>query len=534
MSFWTGFTTGLAKSVDQGLQKAMSKRDDELSRAKTFWQTRQAQKLDQKDKYDARAEKAMRRMITEAKGDTTLALAAWNAAGGDADGNEKFLERLDATRASKGKFGLTDAITMPDDYVKGDNKYSSEDLIKSVGMNLPEFDKSRVSVSDFGKGTMFALRKDAGQEVADSLGNMTPEKVSAITGIPKATLDMSRMLEAEKYAQDQKLIAKQLTPTLSEALAANTEKVMSLDPTAPNFDELNSALLTEEKMIISAIGKEAKAKDTGAQGGLTTPTLNTIYQAQLTRGLVTRGINTKEGTFRRKDGSLGNSMADTDEWIGALAEATNDINNDFVSTLRRSDGSYGPAASNLIGTNKELNDVANSLDGKTTDAPAAATKSDNTKNKPLFDTLDSIGKNQSGFAADIFSKLPDVNNKKQLQNLFNKLIDSGASSDEANIIIGEAQSNEIKNRTAKSEKYSGFVMPGSDTSVDITVDKEGAKTAGKYSWNPDYAPSMPKLMKDKSVPNSIRNAVLEDYMKLQISMGRNISLEDVKTQFGIE
>ena len=38
MSFWTGFGTGLAKSVDQGLQTAMSKRDDELSRAKTFWQ----------------------------------------------------------------------------------------------------------------------------------------------------------------------------------------------------------------------------------------------------------------------------------------------------------------------------------------------------------------------------------------------------------------------------------------------------------------------------------------------------------------
>ena len=93
MSFWTGFGTGLAKSVDQGLQKAMSKRDDELSRAKTFWQTRQAQKLDQKEAYDARAEKALRRLIRET-GSSTLGLAAFNAAGGDADGAEDFLKEV--------------------------------------------------------------------------------------------------------------------------------------------------------------------------------------------------------------------------------------------------------------------------------------------------------------------------------------------------------------------------------------------------------------------------------------------------------
>ena len=101
MSFWTGFGTGLAKSVDQGLQKAMAKRDDELSRAKTFWQTRQAQKLDQKEAYDARAEKALRRMIQEAGDDASLGLAAFNAAGGDPDSVEAFIKRIDKKRANK-------------------------------------------------------------------------------------------------------------------------------------------------------------------------------------------------------------------------------------------------------------------------------------------------------------------------------------------------------------------------------------------------------------------------------------------------
>ena len=46
MSFWTGFTTGLASSVDKGLQAAMKARDEELSSARNFWMQRQATKLE--------------------------------------------------------------------------------------------------------------------------------------------------------------------------------------------------------------------------------------------------------------------------------------------------------------------------------------------------------------------------------------------------------------------------------------------------------------------------------------------------------
>jgi hypothetical protein len=138
MSFWTGFGTGLAKSVDQGLQKAMSKRDDELSRAKTFWQTRQAQKLDQKEAYDARAEKALRRLIRET-GSSTLGLAAFNAAGGDADGAEDFLKNVDATRNAGETYNIRENLNLPKDYKAGDDIEESAAL-KSVRMQMKGID----------------------------------------------------------------------------------------------------------------------------------------------------------------------------------------------------------------------------------------------------------------------------------------------------------------------------------------------------------------------------------------------------------
>jgi hypothetical protein len=367
MSFWTGFGTGLAKSVDQGLQKAMSKRDDELSRAKTFWQTRQAQKLDQKDKYDARAEKAMRRMITEAGGDTTLALAAWNAAGGDADGNEKFLERLDATRASKGKFGLTDAITMPDDYVKGDNKYSSEDLIKSVGMNLPEFDKSRVSVSDFGKGTMFALRKDAGQEVADSLGDMTPEKVTAITDGPKASLDMSKMLEAEEYARGVAKYDKEMKPDDKEMFMQLNDKIGSLDRSKFGKGEEGELAFTQAKAdatgelesFLTRISAWNIAKEAGTgKTGLSDNLMKSLWTDSRSQGYLLDGIGIKDGQkyYTDENQNYVPEVSDPEGYSRAVKDSNARSADRFIRT-QGSSGSFATSATNIIGADNDLTEA---------------------------------------------------------------------------------------------------------------------------------------------------------------------------------
>ena len=55
MSFFTGFATGLASSLDKGLQTAMDKRSKQISKAEDFIMQRQADKQDLADKRDKMA-----------------------------------------------------------------------------------------------------------------------------------------------------------------------------------------------------------------------------------------------------------------------------------------------------------------------------------------------------------------------------------------------------------------------------------------------------------------------------------------------
>jgi hypothetical protein len=259
MSFWTGFGTGLAKSVDQGLQKAMSKRDDELSRAKTFWQTRQAQKLDQKEAYDARAEKALRRLIRET-GSSTLGLAAFNAAGGDADGAEDFLKNVDTTRNAGETYNIRENLNLPKDYKAGDDIEESAAL-KSVRMQMKGIDATNVKIDDplskFGLG----LKGGAAQGVADEVNSLIePEIVETLNNIPNVTIDRSGFVSAK----DRQREIENSIPGLDKQLGINTSKIVDLDKTSPTYEADLEALEDETAKIILAKTMAAKADEAGS------------------------------------------------------------------------------------------------------------------------------------------------------------------------------------------------------------------------------------------------------------------------------
>ena len=259
MSFWTGFGTGLAKSVDQGLQKAMSKRDDELSRAKTFWQTRQAQKLDQKEAYDARAEKALRRLIRET-GSSTLGLAAFNAAGGDADGAEAFLKNVDATRDAGETYNIRENLKLPEGYKAGDDIDESAAL-KSVRMQMKGIDATNVKIDDplskFGLG----LKGGAGQRVADEVNSLIePEIVETLNNIPNVTIDRSGFVSAI----DRQREIENSIPGLDKQMGINTSKIVNLDKTSPTYEAELEALEDEQAKIILAKTMAAKADNAGS------------------------------------------------------------------------------------------------------------------------------------------------------------------------------------------------------------------------------------------------------------------------------
>jgi len=486
MTFWTGFATGLAKSVDQGLQKAMDKREGELSRAKTFWQTRQAQNLDMKEEYDRRAEKAMRRMIEEAGGDTTLALAAWNAAGGDADGNEKFLERLDKTRASKGKFKLTDAIIMPDDYVTGDNKYSSEDLIKSVGMNMPEFDKSRVSVSDFGEGTMCDLRKEAGQQVADSLSDMTPEKVTAITDGPKASLDMSKMLEAEEYARGVAKYDKEMKPTDKEMFMQLNDEISSLNRSKFGEGEEGELAFTQAKAdatgklesFLTRISAWNIAKEAGSgKTGLSDNLMKSLWTDSRSQGYLLDGIGIKDGQkyYTDENQNYVPEVSDPEGYSRAV-KASNARSADRFIRTQGSSGSFATSATNIIGADNDLTEAFSRFN-KPKDETAAATKPkvDDNLSKPDY------VKNNPGVAADAFFTRVKSTDEGVLKSkgamLVKTLVQAGVPQAEAQQIV----SDKIISITSANVPKSNPIVKGNVQAIDGST---GIKlTPGSAAYN---------------------------------------------------
>lgn len=491
-SFGTGLVTGLATSVDKSLRNAMDKRDEEMSRARQFWQQRQAQKLDQKEAYDKRAEKALRRMIKEAGDDVELGLIAFNAAGGDADSVEALIKRIDETRENKGTYNLLDSLKDADGNAlkPSGTSINIDDALKSVRQELKGVDASNISIVDPLKNIGLGLKGGASQAAADSVNALIPpETVEKITGIPVGTLDMSNMLQAEKYAQNQKLIAKQLTPTLAEANASIVQEIMGLDPTSATFADDSAKLIEKQNTILTAMGQEAQAKDTGGDGSLTVSGLNTMYQSQLSSYLAAKGINTKEQSYvDRETGDV--VYGDGKGFIRESAFHAKTFNTSFIDTIQRDDGSFGPAAATLIGNNVNLQSIASGMaaaDGDTTDASLP------TGDVPEVPTIDwsqksAVVADPAGFADHAYKTKPNITADRIYSILTKSGVAPEVASEQAERI--HAMQEAERQAAANAPKYvpgKGLVSPEDDDSNNVPPKYQGpGGYARKAKWDSMY------------------------------------------------
>ena len=211
MSFWTGFTTGLASSVDRGLQKAIERRDGELSRAKDFWMQRKAAKLEkaeeEKAAYDKKAEKAYMRLADEL-GDTTMAYAAFQKLGG-ADEALDYLSKVDEAR---GKLQPGQTYNIADDFVDykaGKTTLTREEGLKSVRMQLPSL--GTVSASDLAiddkLGRLFGREGKAAETAAESINKRFAEFQGQGAAAPTdigtiGRVDLSRQVAAQEAKKE--------------------------------------------------------------------------------------------------------------------------------------------------------------------------------------------------------------------------------------------------------------------------------------------------------------------------------------------
>ena len=189
-SFGTGLVTGLATSVDASLKSAMEKRDEEMSRARTFWQTRQAQKLDQAEARDQRAGDALDRLIKEFGGDVAKGLAAYEGLGGSVEAVESYITEIDKTRDAGMTYDLNEKIKFDGIDLSQFADLSREDAFGSIRTEIKPLD---IQMSDMSGLSKIGLGMDnMGQQVSQYVNELIPERTkTTITGLTGAVIDRS-------------------------------------------------------------------------------------------------------------------------------------------------------------------------------------------------------------------------------------------------------------------------------------------------------------------------------------------------------
>jgi hypothetical protein len=188
--FGTGLATGLAESVDQSLKTAMEKREKELSRARTFWETRQAQKMDLADDHDKRAGEALDQFIAEFDGDVAKGLAAYKHFK-TVDKAEAGLAEIEATRAAlPGPYKLEDHFSFKGIDLGQFADLSREDAFASIRAEVKPLD---IQMQDTGLLSKIGLGdSDMGGRVSSQINELIPPRTrTAISGLTGAAFDRS-------------------------------------------------------------------------------------------------------------------------------------------------------------------------------------------------------------------------------------------------------------------------------------------------------------------------------------------------------
>jgi hypothetical protein len=197
--FGTGLATGLAESVDQSLKNAMDKREKELSRARQFWETRQAQKMDLADAHDERAGAALDKLINEFNGDVAKGLAAYQAVGGNVDDVENYLAQVQDTRNKLGSYNIADKLKLDGIDMSQFGDLSRDKAFQSIRKDVSGID---VQMQDTGLLGKIGFGRDLGADISASVNELMPARqYEDITEFAAATMDRSGLVGTEEYAR---------------------------------------------------------------------------------------------------------------------------------------------------------------------------------------------------------------------------------------------------------------------------------------------------------------------------------------------
>jgi len=489
-SFGTGLITGLATSVDKSLRTAMDKRDEELSSARKFWQTRQAQKMDLAEARDTRVKKSLNRLIDEMGGDIASGLAAYRAAGGDPDSVEGFIKDLDDTRAAGLEYNLRDKLKLDGVDLSQFKDLTREQAFASERTEVPGLD---IQMEDTSGLSNFGLAmKDMGKGISEGINKLIPPRErEAIEGIAGGVLDRSGMITSERYKNE--VIA--AVPNMKTQLSANLYQIN-------NGKDLMGKDLTEDAItnlelqnakLLSQIGGIAKAEAAATDTGPTLSEISSLYTKGLTdlktdigyevssNGVMT--VNTPEGVLEGQDAQT--------YWLNKK----NEWKSNFVkNTIFDSSGSYvsndADFAARSLGLGKVATSVRESLVTEPTDedmaeAPTAPKAPEPPSQEEIKQQTLAKYPTANSFADNFKTKAPDA------ESLYRMLVQYYPD-------IDDAQLSQIAiDAIASKPKPRGFVSNGSSPKEKVPPLSNFTKDSKAYNeWlatygqthNPDGTP----------------------------------------------
>ena len=434
-SFGTGLVTGLATSVDKSLRTAMDKRDKELSAARTFWQQRQAQKMDAAEARDKRTNKALDRMIDEMGGDVAGGVAAFKAAGGDVDQVESFIAALDETRNAGLEYNVQDKLKLDGVDLSQYGDLTRERAYKGFATEVKGVDIQMQDMS--GLANLGLGMKDMGKGISESINKLIPARErEAIDGITGGVLDRSGLITSERYKRE--VVA--AVPNMKTQMSANLYQInngkdlMGKDLTEADVTRLEM----ENAKLLTQIGGLAKAEAAATDSGPTLTEISALYSKGLSQLQTDLGfeVNSSTGimTIAGPDGVLEGPEAQAywkkqkDAW-----------KSDFVQTsIFDGSGNYVSSDADFAARSLGLGDIASSVRQSLVQAPPAddtppPAASSSAQDKPKT-TAEKVKADPNKYVADVFAANPST----PPENVRAALLAAGVPTDQVDTIINNA------------------------------------------------------------------------------------------------
>ncbi len=470
-SFGTGLVKGLATSVDASLKSAMEKRDEEMSRARTFWQTRQAQKMDAAEAKDERAGDALTRLIEEFNGDVAKDIATYKGLGGSLDSVESFIKEIDDTRNAGMSYNLDDKVKFEGIDLSQFADLSYEDAFSTIRTEVKPLD---IQMSDMSGLSKIGLGIDnMGQQVSKGVNELIPARTKTnISGLTGAVIDRSGTYTGIMADLDMRSkvgnIATQLgvnARMLSTGLKLDNETPLSEDERI-RLEENQANLLILRSNIAKA---DAAGDDKSAAIRAATSALGTAWSRVQSIWNDDMGYSTSGGTTTAIIG--GQELVGEEAASAYQAEITRRTNDWITNNLLDETGEFvsgGDEMASLYGLTKKAEAVQSSIKTALQEESATETAPETPEATASQDTVGvdttvydgGTIPNANQFLADLIEERPNImNNPNNITVIADAMAKAGVPQDQIDAALAPYAPASAEEPTSEPASEVGNVPP---------------------------------------------------------------------------